>query len=47
MGFELRGTPNKVKKVSASLDDCRPDKAKVVKVEKKAKKKEGHSGKAD
>lgn len=50
MGFQLRGTPTKVTKVAASLDDVRPDKGRVVKVgaeKKKDKKKEGRGGKAD
>lgn len=44
MGFELRGTPQKIHKVAANLDDCRPDPKRVVRAEKsdkdKKKKKE-------
>ena len=44
MGFELRGTTQPVKKVSASMDDCMPAKGSTVKV-KAAPKKEEKKGK--
>jgi hypothetical protein len=51
MGFQLKGTPNKVLKVAANLDDVHPDKAKIVRVQDKKKEKEkkkgADSGKAD
>ena len=45
MGFNLKGTTEKVKKVSGSMDGVMPDKGKTVKVAAAPKKEDKSKGK--